>query len=1018
MRLHRLAVIIVLFSSFLFVFYRTHCIVSATEEKQEENENINFRWAFCALRKRGPDQELFKITGDTTLRTGDKIKMFLELRKECFLYVIYHGSQGELRLLFPYHLRRSNSYYRTGEKYYIPKGQGWFELDDRVGRETFFLLASAYRVTKLEGLIEDYESAEPSKKQKLATSILDEVRKVKREHSKFKTTAERPVAVVGRIRGGRETDIELTTEISKHAIEVAAYNFYTGLTQLSTNRKRKLTTIFLLALGSLLTAHLCFWLLPNVFGTWNAQTIDRLFALRSSSRDLRPRYDNTIVHLDITNSTLHRLKNAYLDRSHFAKAMRNLSSMNVVAQGYDFIFAAPLNEDSDRALIDATEKAGNVYFGMAFNLRGKDQRGREQLKSTNTRYLDQTKWHVKVEGNPDSFYEGIDPLLTFPELASAARGLGSLSVKFDRDGVLRRVPLLLRYNDAFYPILPFRIICGHLRVPPERIIVRPGKHLILQGAQGPESHPPRDIVIPIDMNGNMVVNYIGPWEHMDHYNFADILLSSEDKDVLEMWREELKGKIVVISDVSTGSSDIGPVPTDPNFPLGGLLSNVMNTILTRAFIRELPDSQMLIIELLLISFILVLSLRFTSHSFFLGTLGVALGYSALVGIFFFYGKVIFNVIRPLSMVILAVISIAIYRYINEEKEKLEGLRERDFIRQTFGRYLSNEVVEELLGSPDGLKMSGETREVTLLVSDLRGFATISAQLMPPDVITMLNRYFEHMLDIIARYRGTVNELQGDGILAFFGAPLIADDDPERAIACAIEMQNAMVEINEEQRRCHLPELAMGIGINSGEVVVGNIGSEKRAKYSAVGSAINIAHRIETYTVGGQILISSETYNRVRSLVHTRGTLGVEFKGCNQPVTLYDVIGINGKYQLYLNASKSDTLTKLKIPLRISCYPLIGKTVSKESIPSQIISFSKSRAEALLEGRAELHTNLKILLAPRDVPSLPEVYAKIISINKPDSSALPIKTTLEFTWLPEDARNWLAERSAGGERVKE
>jgi hypothetical protein len=196
------------------------------EKKQEENENINFRWAFCALRQRGPDQELVKITGDTTLKTGDRIKMYLELRKECFLYVIYQGSQGELRLLFPYDLRRLNSYYRISEKYYIPKGKGWFELDDHVGRETFYVLASANRLTELEGLIEDYQSAEPPKKQKLATSIRDEIRKVKRKHSKFKTIAERPVAIVGRIRGGREADMERTTEISHHAIEVASHMFY------------------------------------------------------------------------------------------------------------------------------------------------------------------------------------------------------------------------------------------------------------------------------------------------------------------------------------------------------------------------------------------------------------------------------------------------------------------------------------------------------------------------------------------------------------------------------------------------------------------------------------------------------------------------------------------------------------------------------------------------------------------------------------------------------------------------
>ncbi len=226
MKLNRLAVSIVLFSSFFFGFYEAHRITSAAEKKQEENENINFRWAFCVLKKREPDQELVNIRGDTTLKTGDRIKMSLEPRKQCFLYVIYHGSRGELRLLFPYDLRRSKSYYRTGEKYYIPKGQAWFELDDHVGRETFFLLASVYRLTKLEGLIEDYGSAEPSKKRQLTTSVLDEIRKLKREHSKFKTAAERPVAVVGRIRGGREADTELTTEISKYAIEVAAYTFY------------------------------------------------------------------------------------------------------------------------------------------------------------------------------------------------------------------------------------------------------------------------------------------------------------------------------------------------------------------------------------------------------------------------------------------------------------------------------------------------------------------------------------------------------------------------------------------------------------------------------------------------------------------------------------------------------------------------------------------------------------------------------------------------------------------------
>ena len=160
-----------------------------------------------------------------------------------------------------------------------------------------------------------------------------------------------------------------------------------------------------------------------------------------------------------------------------------------------------------------------------------------------------------------------------------------------------------------------------------------------------------------------------------------------------------------------------------------------------------------------------------------------------------------------------------------------------------------------------------------------------------------------MVDTIAHYRGTVDEVQGDGILVFFGAPLAAPDDPERAIACAIEMQNRMLEITGNTRH-HLPELAMGIGINTGEVVVGTIGSERRSKYGAVGTPINTTYRIESYTTGGQILISPETYNKINHLVQVKQTVAVNFKGIDQPLTLHDVQGIQGTYRITLTAKET------------------------------------------------------------------------------------------------------------------
>jgi len=343
-----------------------------------------------------------------------------------------------------------------------------------------------------------------------------------------------------------------------------------------------------------------------------------------------------------------------------------------------------------------------------------------------------------------------------------------------------------------------------------------------------------------------------------------------------------------------------------------------------------------------------------------------------------------------------------------ELSRLESLRQRDFIRETFGRYLSSEVVDELLGSPDGLEMGGETREVTFLVSDLRGFTSLSSRLSSQEVISILNRYLERMMEIIARYRGTVNEIEGDGILVFFGAPLTRDDDPERAVACAIEMQNVMAEINEEQKRSKLPMISMGIGINTGDVVVGNIGCTSRAKYSAIGSPINTAYRVESYTVGGQILLSPFTYEKVKSLVHVQGTIKVQFKGSDHPVTVYDVSGMGGEYQLFLPKKKIAPFTKLEPPVPINCFPLEDSAVSDTSISGHITHLGESAAEIAMEQEVNAHTNLKILFTVKDSIALCEGYAKVVSVES-SGSTHQNRTCVEFTWLSGELKKFIEKK---------
>ena len=197
---------------------------------------------------------------------------------------------------------------------------------------------------------------------------------------------------------------------------------------------------------------LLFQLFPGVFETWNSQVFDRFFLIRSSIGAFRPPYDGTVIHVDINDTAVQQLKTYYLTRSQYAQVIRNLAGMRVAAQAYDLIFAAGTNQADDQAIIGATREAGNVYFGMALAL-GSSSEARSGIIAPEIReYLDHTKWNVKVEGGAQDLYTGTKPLITFPPLAEVSEGIGFLSLQTDRDGVIRRVPLLVRYEGGFYPV--------------------------------------------------------------------------------------------------------------------------------------------------------------------------------------------------------------------------------------------------------------------------------------------------------------------------------------------------------------------------------------------------------------------------------------------------------------------------------------------------------------------------------------------------------------------------------------
>ena len=242
--------------------------------------------------------------------------------------------------------------------------------------------------------------------------------------------------------------------------------------------------------------------------------------------------------------------------------------------------------------------------------------------------------------------------------------------------------------------------------------------------------------------------------------------------------------------------------------------------------------------------------------------------------------------------------------IQEKNEALE--KHNRFVRDVFGRFVTDEVAEQLLDTPEGLKLGGEMRTVTVMMSDLRNFTPMSDKLNPDQVVALLNVYLSKMVDVIMKYGGTIDEFIGDAILVIFGAPITEgpEKDAARALACAVEMQLAMDEVNKMVAEFGLKEkgiddLGMGIGLNTGEVVVGNIGSEKRMKFSVVGSPVNLTARIESFTLAGQILISGSTLKALSGRVRVDGRLRVKVKGLNHAVSIYEVGGIGEPYNLYM-----------------------------------------------------------------------------------------------------------------------
>jgi len=341
---------------------------------------------------------------------------------------------------------------------------------------------------------------------------------------------------------------------------------------------------------------------------------------------------------------------------------------------------------------------------------------------------------------------------------------------------------------------------------------------------------------------------------------------------------------------------------------------------------------------------------------------------------------------------------------NEAQAQLE--KANRLIRKTFGQYLSDDIVNAILESPEGAALGGEKRFVTIMMTDLRGFTAIGERLPAEDVVGIINIYLETMTEIVLKYQGTIDEFIGDAIFVIFGAPILRDNDAKRAVACAVEMQIAMTEVNRRCREKGYPEVHQGIGINSGQLVVGNIGSKKRMKYGVVGRNVNLTARIESYTVGGQIFISESTMEECgQHLIRIDDQIEVMPKGVKKPIVIYEVGGIRGEFDLFLPEKVDVALMDLSRPIPIQFTVLEGKHAGDSRYGGTVDKLFEKTAQISADVAVDKLVNLKISLFDNDGNEITsDLYAKVIkSVSKE-----PAVFHVSMTSVPPSAANFLAQ----------
>ncbi len=618
-----------------------------------------------------------------------------------------------------------------------------------------------------------------------------------------------------------------------------------------------------LAIGLAVSLAVLFLSRTHLLRTFELRTLDGRFLLRGERPASSP-----VTVVFIGDDSIDALGRWPWSWDYHALLIDILTRAGAKAILFDILFTESPGADADALLALAAKSSGRAYFCSFFE---PDPNSREE--SSGTRLARAKGLHLPLES-----------------IRAAAAGVGHCVAWPDIDGSTRRYPLAIRHGNSIHPSLPLLAAAAALGIPPERFDLSRPDAIVLPV-------PGKPVAIPVDAEGLTQIDFTGGIETFPSYSFAQVLQADQFPERAPLDLSVFRDRIVLVGATFTGNTDIRPTPFSSSFPMMLIQATAMDDILSGRFLHRPPTS--LFVAVWLLSGTLLGGLVFIFRPLISAAVGLAAGTAYLGGTIFLFDRYQLHVdmVGPLLTVALVQIAVVTMRHFIEDRQARE-------IRGIFSAYVSDVVVDEIIAHPELARLGGERREITILFCDIRGFTAYAEQNSPEEVVEVLNQYFGAMTEVILKWEGTLDKFIGDAIMAFWNAPLRQENHAERAVRCALDMARGMDELRRKWSDAGKTPLNFGIGVDTGEVLVGNVGAERKMDYTVIGDHVNLASRVESLNkeFGSRILITEETALRCPGLldgtafghleVQVTSVGAVTVKGKSRPVTIYRLLGLD------------------------------------------------------------------------------------------------------------------------------